>query len=88
MAPPIAERASPFRHKGILRAFAKGSAGILRAEPAELSQVRQVFNRELLNYFPSVDKLRKFQQVTQADTVILPLLRFLPRDRIIAEIWA
>ena len=88
VAPPIAERVSPFRHKGILRAFAKGSAGILRARPAELSQVRQVFTRELLNHFPSVDKLRKFQQVTQADTVLLPLLRFLPKDQIIAEIWA
>jgi hypothetical protein len=87
VAPPIAERASPSRHKRILQAFAAGSVGALGAQQAERDQVRQVFGSALLNRLPTVEKLREFQKVTKADTVVLTLLRFLPRDHVVAEIW-
>lgn len=88
IAPPVAERASPFRHRRILKAFAEGGAQALKARSVGSEQKKGSFDAELLRRFPSIKQLQDFQEKTGAETVILPVLRFKPRDLVDAELWA
>lgn len=88
LAPPVAERASAFRHRNVLRAFTQGVADVLSASLPPKEQARRLFGGELLRGRPHPRAVQQYREQARATTVIVPVLRFLPHDQVDAELWA